>query len=187
MLREATLPKLAGVLADGDRSGDIFMSSVADALAGHGLCVGGVVQHNLLQPGASRCDMVLIELTTGTRIRISQNLGACARGCRLDSAALEMVAGLVESSVGQNLDVVIINKFGKRESEGAGLLQVIVQFLEQDIPVLAGLSRPNLHGWLAFTGEYGVTLPQDHEAVAGWLAANVKGCPSVIFDTRPVP
>jgi len=174
------LPKLAAVLSEGDGSGDAFLSSVARALTGRGLRVGGVVQDNPLQPGASRCDMVLIELTTGTRVRISQSLGARARGCRLDTAALEKVAGLVESSAGQALDVVIINKFGKRESEGAGLRQAILRFLDQGVPVLAGLSRPNLDGWLAFAGSYGVTLPQDREAVAGWLAGNVHGCPTVM-------
>lgn len=186
MPQEPTLPKLAAVLSDGDGSGDAFISSVADALAVRGLRVGGVVQDNPLEPGASRCDMVLIELTAKRRIRISQNLGARASGCRLDSAALETVAGLVESSVEQILDVVIINKFGSRESEGGGFRQAILRALDQGVPVLVGLSRPHLEGWLAFAGDCGVTLPQDSEAVAGWLATNVKACPTDICDTLTV-
>lgn len=110
--------------------------------------------------------MVLVELTTRARIRISQDLGAQARGCRRDVAALERMAGLMESSVGRDLDVVIINKFGKWEAEGRGLRQAILAFLEQGIPVLVGLSRTNLEGWRAFAEGYGEMLPQDRETVA---------------------
>jgi len=170
MPHDPSAPRLAAVLAEAKGGGDAFLSSIAESCSGLGMRVGGVVQDNPARPGACRCDMVLIELTTRERIRISQDLGAHARGCRLDAAALEHMAGLVESSVGQALDLVIINKFGKREAEGKGLRQAILAFLEQGVPVLVGLGPANLEGWSAFADGYGEMLPQDREAVAGWLA-----------------
>ena len=165
---------LAAVLHAGDQTGDRFMSAIADKLRSEGYCVGGVVQSNTMQPGQCRCDMVLAELTSGQSVPISQNLGSQSRGCRLDPAALEQIAGLVEASVRDGLDILVLNKFGKQESEGKGLRNAIALALDADIPVLVGLNRDNIEAWHQFCGGEGQLLDSRSSEVEGWLRTALR-------------
>jgi len=162
---------LAAVLHSGDQKGDGLISSIAHKLASQGYRVGGVVQSNVVQSGQCRCDMVLKELTSGQEVPISQNLGNHSQGCRLDTAALEHVAGLVEASVRNDLDILILNKFGAREMEGGGLRNAIAIATEADIPVLVGLNRANIEAWDNFCGGYGQLLESSERDVDDWLSS----------------
>ncbi|MFN4130043.1 MAG: DUF2478 domain-containing protein, partial [Paracoccaceae bacterium] len=64
--------------------------------------------------------------------------------------------------------VLIVNKFGKRESEGKGLVPVIAEALELGLPVLIGVNGLNLAAFLAFAGEAAQALQADVSAVAEW-------------------
>ncbi len=75
--------KLAAVVGSKAGDGDRFLSQIARDLVARGLRVGGVVQSNPPQPDQSRCAMVLEELTTASKIQISQKLGK--GGTRLPS------------------------------------------------------------------------------------------------------
>jgi hypothetical protein len=77
-------------------------------------------------------------LPNGPILRISQNLGSVSKGCRLDPAALEAAVGLVEARLDPNVDLLIINKFGKHEADGRGFRTVIAAALDLEIPVLVG-------------------------------------------------
>lgn len=162
--------KLAAIIANERGAGDVFLAGLAKELAAMGYRLGGVVQDN--GPDAVGCkgDMNLIELTSGKATRISQDLGDQSKGCRLDSSALEEVAGLINASVGQDLDLVILNKFGKREAEGAGLRQPLLKFVEAGIPVLVSVGSNNLDAWQEFCGDMSEILPADKQAVLDWLA-----------------
>lgn len=173
-MSSATTPTLAAVIGGGNGEGDRFLSDVARQLIGMGVKVGGVVQSNPLEPGQCRCSMVLEELTTGTHIPISQNLGRDSRGCRLDAGALEFAASLVETSIARGLDMLVLNKFGRGEAEGRGFRQAIALAVESEIPVLIGVNKANLSAWQEFTGGECVLLEADQSFVASWLAEHLE-------------
>ena len=165
---------LAAILHAGDQKGDRLISAIADNLKSQGYCVGGVVQTNIMQPGQCRCDMVLEELTTGQAIPISQNLGSHSRSCRLDSAALEHIVGLVETSIHNGLDILILNKFGKQEVEGKGLRNAIAIAVDANIPVAVGLNRANVEAWNKFSGGEGQLLQASTTDVEHWLRCTLQ-------------
>ena len=160
---------LAAVLHAGDQTGDELISAVANKLKSQGYVVGGVIQSNPMQPGQCRCDMVLEELVSGLEIPISQDLGNHSKGCRLDSSALEHVVGLVEVSVRGGLDILVLNKFGKQESEGKGLRNAIAMAVDAGIPVLVGLNRANVETWNEFCGGEAQLLDANMADVEAWL------------------
>lgn len=160
---------LAAMVHGGDRNGDKHISAIAGDLKAQGYRVGGVVQSNVTPADGCRCDMVLEELTTGQTIPISQNLGSHARGCRLDSAALEHVAGLVEASIRDGLDILVLNKFGKQEVEGGGLRTAIAIAVDAQIPILVGLNRSHVDDWNDFCGGEGQLLEADTPDLDHWL------------------
>jgi nucleoside-triphosphatase THEP1 len=158
-------------VAMGERRGavDRVLADAAATLAAQGWRLSGVVQENPEVPGR-RCDMDLIVLGPGTRVRISQCLGPMARGCRLDPAGLEAAVGQVAAALeaGPLPELLIINKFGKSELAGRGFRPVVAGALERGVPVLIGLNRANLGGFESFAGGLAEPLPAELPAILDW-------------------
>jgi nucleoside-triphosphatase THEP1 len=147
---------------------DLLMERVARQLKTRGLRLAGVVQVNSDDGNRKRCDMELEDVATGTRVRISENRGSGSRGCRLDSFALEKLAGIVNASLDAQIDVVLINKFGKREADGGGFRQVIGAALSSQARVLVGVSAANLRAWDDFAFGLYHQLPMDDARIVSW-------------------
>lgn len=134
------------------------MDRVFGALASRareaGLRLGGVIEKDSspAAPGR-RCDMALEELAGGETIRISEDRGALARGCRLDLDGLARACALVLSSLKQ-CDLILLNKFGKTEAEGGGFRCIISDALALEVPVVIGVPRRNLAAWRDYAGEF---------------------------------
>jgi nucleoside-triphosphatase THEP1 len=160
---------LAYTMAPGRGDADLVLHALARDLAARGLRCCGTVQINAARPDAGPCDMDVRVLPDGPILRISQDLGRAARGCRLDPTALETAVGLVAASLDRGADVVIINKFGKHEAEGRGFRTVIAEALSRDIPVLVGVNAQNLAAFHDFAQGLGQALPCDCHALADWI------------------
>ena len=140
---------------------DQMLRDMALHLMEQGLSLAGLVQHNAPRPGRSRCDMILEELSSGEHISISQDRGPHARGCALDTGQLLSAMQIVRQSIRNKPDLVILNKFGKSESEGAGFRPLLSELLEAAIPVLIAVPWRNIESWRLFAGEYAVEHPVD--------------------------
>jgi nucleoside-triphosphatase THEP1 len=160
---------LAYTMAPGRGDTDLILSKLATTLARRGLRCCGTVQINSDRGDTGPCDMDVRVLPDGPVLRISQDLGRSARGCRLDPAALETAVGLVAASLAQGADVLIVNKFGKHEAEGRGFRTVIAEALSEGIPVLVGLNALNLPAFQDFSQGLGYGLPCDGDALADWI------------------
>lgn len=165
-------PRLAHVCADGTGETDACLRAAAALLAARGVRLAGTVQSNPTRPGRRRCDMNLHVLPDGPELRISQDRGDAASGCRLDGEALEMAVPLVLAGLSR-AELVLVNKFGKQELSGRGMVPVIAEAVQAGLPVIVGVGRTNLPAWLAFAGQ-SQALPADPEAVAGWALAGVQ-------------
>lgn len=162
--------KLGYVTEQGKGRIDLLMAEVVDRLETHGVAMAGTVQTNIERSDRSRCDMDLRLLPAGPTVRISVDRGAEARGCRLDAGALEQsvlwVAGALEQA-----ELLVVNKFGKQEAEGKGLVTSIADALERGLPVLVGVNRLNLPAFLAFADGMARELPPDAGCIANWCFA----------------
>lgn len=141
---------LLALEAEGRGAIDRVIEDVAERLAAAGLRLAGLVQSNPVPDGRDRCDMTLRDLASGRDIKISQDLGKDSRACRLDPGALETAVGWVQASLQGDVDALVLNKFGKREQEGAGLRPVIAQAVAMGLPVVVGLRSDNRAAWQAF-------------------------------------
>jgi nucleoside-triphosphatase THEP1 len=159
--------KLAYVALQGRGRTDALIAEVAALLAADGVRLAGTVQSNHERPDRRKCDMDLMVLPDGPIVRISEDRGDLARGCTLDSGALEQTVVAVQQRL-DGAEVLIVNKFGKREAEGKGLVPVIAEALERGMPVLIGVNGLNLAAFLIFAGEEVSALPTDALSVANW-------------------
>ena len=163
--------KIAYVSLEGRGETDLFIAKVAAALEDRGLPLAGTVQTNIHRADRRKCDMDLRILPNGPVVRISEDRGNHARGCTLDSGALEQTVVRVT----RNLDgaaCLIVNKFGKREGEGRGLVPVIAEALDRGMPVLVGVNALNLPDFATFTDGQAIALPSDLAHVIDWCNEN---------------
>jgi nucleoside-triphosphatase THEP1 len=155
---------------------DHVLKQVVDRCRAGGLRLAGVVQHRSREAG-HRCDMLLEDLATGRQASIFSGRGRGARGCQMDDDALLQVVSRIERGLQENPELLILNKFGKVEAEGAGMRDLIVQAVSMGIPVIVGVPARNLHAWKEFAGEMSTEL-HDSRDIDGWLARTVGGEPS---------
>lgn len=146
------IPIMALIYTDSDAA-DRALRAVAVTLLERGCKLAGLVQHNTARPGRSRCDMVLEELASGELLGISQDRGPMARGCALDVDQLLKAMQIVRASLASGPDLVILNKFGKTEAEGAGFRPLIAEAIEAGLPLLIAVPWRNIESWRNFTGE----------------------------------
>ena len=155
---------------------DAFLAHIAEILAEQGVKLAGVVQANDPHTDGGRCDMSLIELSSGAEIRLSQNLGAAARGCSLDPAGLVRASALIAQALARDgVELLIINKFGKQEASGKGLRDVLAEAMMAGIPVLAGVSRLNLAACQDFAGDCFCPLPLERGSILAWCDTYRRG------------
>ncbi len=172
--------QIAYTMAAGRGDTDLLLHGLARRLQARGLHPAGTVQINTDRADGRPCDMDVAVLPDGPVLRISQDLGPQARGCRLDAGALDTAAGLVAARMADGADVLILNKFGKHEAEGRGLRAVIATALEQGLPVLVGVNASNRAAFERFAGGLAVALPPDPAALTGWADAATRPAPAPV-------
>ena len=171
--------KLAAVCYTSDMGSlvDDVLAQAARRLKLDGLNIAGSIQWNEPIAGRRRCRMTLEDLSSGRKILASEDRGSEARGCHLDTSALEEAAVLAAASLEPGIDLVIVNRFGKQEMAGRGFRQVIEAAVLLGLPVLAGVSEKNRPDWQAFAGAEAECLTASPEAVLSW-------CGSVMAEGR---
>lgn len=151
---------------------DELMSAVTEALRTEGMRLCGAIQRNA---GDRSCpDMSLVDLATGERVGISQELGSLARGCRLDPRGLAVATALLDTTVTNDFDLLVLNKFGKAEAEGTGLRDVFARAVEVGIPVLTAVRSPYTEAWFSFHGGFAAALAPTPDPVLAWCRGAVR-------------
>lgn len=159
----------AGDLGGSDRA----LRAVAEALGAEGLRIAGAVQQNGAAGPEGRGAMALDILGGAAQIRISQDLGALSRGCRLDPEALERAVGLVEAQLAAGADLLIVNRFGRQEAEGRGFRPTIGAALSAEVPVLAAVGPGYLADFEGFSGGMAEALPAEPARLVAWCRAQL--------------
>lgn len=133
------------------------------------LALAGVLQHQICSAPDRRCDVVLEDLTSGHRTAIFEDRGAGAAGCRLDEGALAEATARVEGNLADGADLLVLNKFGKAECGGGGVLDLMASALDRGIPSVIGVPKSNLAAFRRFAGEFAVELADDMDNISRWL------------------
>ncbi len=159
---------LGYVITQAEGDGDALIATVTRTLAAEGVPLAAAVQVNRGAGAMRRSHMDLELLPAGTVIRISQDLGPGATGCRLDPAALETAVGQLDAALAARPGIVIVNKFGKQELAGRGFRALIGTALAEGIPVLVGVHAENRTAFETFADGLGTALAADAPTVLAW-------------------
>lgn len=144
-------------------------AELVERCRGRGLSLAGVLQHRISAAPERRCDVVLEDLSTGHRTALFEDRGTGASGCRLDVAALADATARIEGNLEDAPDLLVLNKFGKAECDGGGLLELIASAIGRGVPVVIGVPRRNIEPWRSFAGDFAVELSSEGNEIGEWL------------------
>ncbi|HRE21233.1 MAG TPA: DUF2478 domain-containing protein [Rhabdaerophilum sp.] len=169
----ADLPLIAALPYTEGTYPDALLDRLVRDFQSAGYRVAGVLQHDFARRDRTRCDMNLEDLASGELVALSEDRGEASRGCRIDQSGLARAAALVESSLRrETVDLLVVNKFGKIESEGGGLRDAIAEAAACGIPVIVGVPLRNLDAWNAFAGVFAISFPATGAGLGVWLGAH---------------
>ncbi|VDC30622.1 DUF2478 domain-containing protein [Pseudogemmobacter humi] len=157
------------VSSDQDQQTNAILSEVAERAAREGIRLAGTVQPVGPEP-QQKCEIVLHLLPDGPLRSISMDLGPGATGCRLDAGALEEAVIEVHDRLPM-AQALVVNKFGKQEAAGRGLVEAIGRACAAGQPVLVGVAPEWRAAFLAFAGGAAQPLEADAGLVMDWLRA----------------
>jgi hypothetical protein len=99
------------------------------------------------------------------------------------------------AAIAERVDLLIINRFGRAESLGRGMLSIFSRAIDAGVPVLTAVRRPYEVAWHSFHGGMGSELAPDIGAIEAWARAigesrlaplySIPGLPSGFLLTIP--
>ena len=158
---------LAALVYERDQDPDAVLRDFATELNARGRRVVGMVQTGACAD--SSLSAVLVH--TGEVLLLAQPATSPSSGCKLDLGRLQDAATRVAGAMETGADLVIVNRFGKRERDGKGLSRVIERALDADIPVVIAVSSKSFADWIKFADGMSVKLACSREALDAWWSA----------------
>ena len=144
------------------------LTDAANLLRARGISVGGLLQRRGDRMASGKCGMWLDDIATGATIRLDEPRGAGAGACMLDTDALARAAWLLRHHIDAGISVIIVNRFGGMEADGAGLRAEIAEAICAGAVVLIPVRADRLAALEAFLGCAATLLPQTASGIAGW-------------------
>ncbi|MCC6888706.1 MAG: DUF2478 domain-containing protein [Hyphomicrobiales bacterium] len=168
------VPQLAAVRYEAGFDINRLLVRAVAVLRGRQINVGGVLQESEIGSDGDSIALNVVDIRTGKSARITQERGRDAQGCKLDPRGLADISHCITDAVANGADLIIINKFGRAESEGAGLLSCFAEAVTAGIPVLTTVREPYVDAWREFHGGLAADLAAAEDAVIEWCLTTCR-------------
>lgn len=160
--------RVAAIVFDRHEDSYAPLGEFLERLAERGVRVAGLVQEREDCEGCEGKDLWVRNLMTGQRFTIMQDLGANSESCRVDPSAIAIAARELGEAVKTHPDLVVANRFGRLESEGAGMIAEIGEAVAEGVALIIAVPLRYLDAWNAFAGGLDRKLPPRLEAMEAW-------------------
>ncbi len=176
MLDSESVPLAAIAYQRGFDVDGLLLTACAE-LRSLGLRVGGIIQRSSGDPGRCASQVHVVDLRSGESFNIWEDRGTCAHGCRLDERGLIDAEPSIMRSLADGVDLIVINRFGRAESLGRGLIACFMAAIDSGVPVLTAVRPPYDEAWRAFHGGCARTLLPELPRVVDWATTvSTDGC-----------
>ena len=148
-----------------------------EALKKSGVRIGGIIQDKVAMGNGGMRRVDAVDIATGRRIPLNQPTPETWRNriCSLDVSALAETSALLRKSIEDRVELMVVEKFGDAERDGAGLADEILQGIAAGIPLLIAVPETNLDAWTERTGAMGAVLRFDEKTFHEWWASVRRG------------
>jgi hypothetical protein len=146
----ATVKNLAALIFGDGEDVNRVVADFARDLAGKGHRLGGVIQVSADSAPCECKEVHVVDIETGARLPLLQDLGKYSQSCRIDQAALAQIGLLLSDTIKKGPELLFI-RFGKLEAEGKGVIAEIGAAATSGIPTLVSVPARYLAPWRQFT------------------------------------
>ncbi|MCW9034361.1 MAG: DUF2478 domain-containing protein [Rhodospirillales bacterium] len=162
--------RIGGVLYTHETTHRSILGDFANEIARRGWKIGGVVQELLFDDKGERIGVDAVEVDTGTRYPISRPTeeSKVSKTCTLDRAALTDATTPLRNALNNEVDLMVVEKFGEQEREGSGLADDILSAVADGIPTLVAVPASEVEKWNEFSGYMGDLLPSNIQDLWRW-------------------
>ena len=160
--------KVGVLLYDATDAVDAILMETVQRVRARGIAVGGLLQRLGERMSNGRQSMWLDDIATGRSIRLDVPRGPGARGCTLDTDALAQAACLLRRATEAEHGLIIVNRFGHAEANGAGMRPEIADAICSGAAVLIAVRPARLDGLENFLGGPASLLPPSPAAITDW-------------------
>jgi uncharacterized protein DUF2478 len=154
---------LAAIVYDDHQDPDAVLRAFAADMNAQGFRIVGMVQAG--QCTDSSLSAVLVH--SGEKLLLAQDFDPDASGCRLDIDRLHNAGARVADALNSGADLLIINRFGKRERDDKGLGYLIERARDLGMPIVIAVSSHRVADWTTFAGETAI-LACERSALDAW-------------------
>lgn len=165
---DADTVRLAAIVYERGFDLDPLLSDVCGRLSAQGFRLGGLVQFQCGVRGSSMASIMAVDLRSGRRFNIWDSPGAHESDCRLNEQSLVDAVPSIISAIEERVDLVVINRFGRAETRGGGLIACISAAALAGIPVLTAVREPYVAAWRQFQCDLATSIDPDLDAVMAW-------------------
>jgi hypothetical protein len=162
--------RLAAIVFERDEAPDPPLIAVIESAMRRGVRIAGLVQERADGDPSALIDVRVRDLVSGATLPIMQDLGAEAIGCRVDPAAVAVAARLLDDARQTSPDLLVVNRYGRLESEGGGMLAEIGRAFADGVALIVCVPRRYREAWNAFAAGLDAQLPPTREAIEAWWA-----------------
>jgi nucleoside-triphosphatase THEP1 len=155
---------IAALVYDEDQDPDATLRDFATDLNAHGYRAVGMVQTGQCADSS----LSAVFLHDGEKLNLAQDFDPDAKGCHLDVDRLHSAGLRIASALEAGADIVIVNRFGKRERDGKGLIYLIERAIDAGLPVVIAVSSRHFAEWIKFADGMTVKLACNKHALEAW-------------------
>ena len=159
---------LAALVYEDSDAANQLIADFARDLGRLGHRIAGVIQIADFAQACDCRDTLLEDVETGERVSILQDLGPHSQSCRVDAAAIAHAAHLISGALRRAPELLFINRFGKLEIAGTGLLAEIGAAAAAGVPTVVCVPARFLDQWRAFAMGLDEELCCTDEALRQW-------------------
>jgi hypothetical protein len=163
--------RLAAILFERDEAPDEALIAFVGGVIASGARIAGLVQERAEDDLCGLHDVRVRDLTSGEVLPIMQDLGAGSTGCSVDPVAIAAAARLLERALATNPDLLVVNRFGRLESEGGGMLDEIGRAFAEGVAMIVCVPARYRDAWNGFAAGLDAQLPAKREAIEAWWRA----------------
>jgi nucleoside-triphosphatase THEP1 len=146
------------------------LATFTASLRAKGVRVGGLLQEELVDGGGCRMGIDLVDVETGSRFPINrpskENLENST--CSMNTNVLADSTEALRQAIEDNVDLIVLEKFGEQEQNGGGLNDEILSAIAQNIPLLIAVPETALELWTIRSGGLGANLAHDVDSFQAW-------------------
>jgi nucleoside-triphosphatase THEP1 len=173
MITEQTTARFAAAVYSPNTADRMALFKFAQKQKASRTRIGGILQKAIYDAEGNIAGLDAINIATEEQLPISRprDNGTI---CGLDTSMLTATSSIISAAIDNQLDLVIIEKFGALEQKGGGLIDDILLTIAEGIPLVISMSQTALPVWQELSGGLGDVLAFEEVAFGQWWK-NIQG------------